>query len=85
VTYPAASVSANRDAADQVPDLLEAVALLVERPENGIGRGSVGTVVDMLDGEHVLVEFADDQGRAYAITPCPTNELLVLRFVPVAA
>jgi hypothetical protein len=33
----------------------------------------------------VLVEFSDDQGRAYAITPLPVAELLVLHYVPRAA
>jgi Domain of unknown function (DUF4926) len=63
------------------PVLLDVVALLAARPEASVVRGNVGTVVDELDGENVLVEFADDEGRAYAITPCPTSELLVLRFV----
>jgi len=57
----------------------------VDRPEAGIGRGSVGTVVDLLDGQDLLVEFADDEGQAYAIAPRPTAELLVRRFVPAAA
>lgn len=74
-----------RDAAGRTPALLDTVALLVERPDAGLERGGVGTVVDVLDGEDLLVEFADDEGRAYAIAPCPTAELLVLRFVPAAA
>jgi len=57
----------------------------VDRPEAGIGRGSVGTVVDLLDGQDLLVEFADDEGQAYAIAPRPTAELLGRRFVPAAA
>jgi hypothetical protein len=65
-----------------VPDV---VALLEDLPEAGVARRSVGTIVDELNGEDVLVEFADDEGRAYAITPCRTSELLVLRFVPVDA
>ena len=71
--------------ADRRPALLDVVALLADRSDAAVGRGSVGTVVDELDGENLLVEFADDEGRAYAIAPCPTSELLVLRFVPVAA
>ena len=34
---------------------------------------------------HVLVEFGDDQGRAYAIAPCQYGDLLVLNYVPEAA
>ena len=77
-------MSSNREA-ERRPALLDVVALLADRTEAGVGRGSVGTVVDELDGEDVLVEFADDEGRAYSIAPCPTAELLVLRFVPIAA
>jgi Domain of unknown function (DUF4926) len=73
------------DVAERTPALLDTVAVLVDRPEAGIGRGSVGTVVDVSDSQNLLVEFADNEGHAYAITPCPTAELLVLRFVPAVA
>jgi hypothetical protein len=33
----------------------------------------------------LLVEFSDDEGRAYAIVPCPRADLLVLHYVPEAA
>lgn len=48
-------------------------------------RGQVGTVVESLDEQTVLVEFADDQGRAYAVVPCERSNLLVLHYVPQAA
>jgi hypothetical protein len=65
--------------------VLGAVALLNDRPEAGLARGQVGTVVELLDRQTALVEFSDDEGRAYAIAPCPTSELLVLHYVPEAA
>jgi len=48
-------------------------------------HGQVGTIVEQLDDKTLLVEFSDDRGRAYAITPCPQADLLVLHYVPGAA
>jgi hypothetical protein len=67
------------------PDLLDVVALLNDRPSEALTRGQVGTVVETLDDATVLVEFSDDEGRAYAITPCPRDGLLVLHYEPEAA
>ncbi|MGA8446329.1 MAG: DUF4926 domain-containing protein [Roseiarcus sp.] len=66
-------------------DLLHAVALLRDLPEHGLVRGQVGTIVEALDDATLLVEFSDDDGRAYAIVPCPRDALLVLRTAPLAA
>jgi Domain of unknown function (DUF4926) len=66
----------------RVPDV---VALLADMPAEGLARGQVGTVVELLDQGNVLVEFSDDEGRAYAIAPCRQSELLVLCYVPQAA
>jgi hypothetical protein len=70
---------------DRRPAVLDVVALLADLPAQALARGQVGTVVETLDTRTVLVEFADDQGRAYAIAPCPCSELLVLHYVPQAA
>jgi Domain of unknown function (DUF4926) len=67
------------------PAVLDVVALLADVPAHGLARGQVGTVVELLDGKTVLVEFADEQGGAYAIIPCPREELLLLHYVPQAA
>jgi hypothetical protein len=64
------------------PSLLDAVALLQDVPERGLTRGQVGTVVEGLGGDTALVEFSDDEGRAYAIAPLPFAELLVLHYEP---
>jgi hypothetical protein len=58
---------------------------LTDLPAEGLARGQVGTIVEHLDDRALLVEFSDDQGRAYAIAPCPRSELLVLHYVPEAA
>jgi hypothetical protein len=67
------------------PNLLDVVALLTDLLTQRLERGQVGTVVETLDEQSVLVEFADDQGRAYAVVPCSRSELLVLHYVPQAA
>jgi hypothetical protein len=64
--------------------LLASVALLRDLPERGLVRGQVGTIVEELDGATALVEFSDDQGRAYAIALCPRDALLLLRTEPLA-
>jgi Domain of unknown function (DUF4926) len=66
------------------PALLDAVALLSDLSEPGLARGQVGTVVEILDDDTVLVEFSNDDGRAYAVTPCPRSQLLVLHYLPEA-
>jgi hypothetical protein len=67
------------------PSALDVVALLADFPAVGLARGQVGTVVELLDKDFVLIEFSDDQGSAYAIAPCPRSELLVLHYVPQTA
>jgi hypothetical protein len=72
-------------AKNEGPSVLDVVALLADVPAEGLARGQVGTVVEALDQENVLVEFSDDRGGAYAVLPCSRAELLVLHYVPQAA
>ena len=65
--------------------LLSSVALLTDLPERGLFRGQVGVIVETLDDATALVEFSDDQGRAYAMAPCSLDALLVLWTMPRAA
>jgi hypothetical protein len=67
------------------PSQLDAVALLADRLADGLARGQVGTVVETLADDALLVEFSDDEGRAYAVVPCRTSELLVLHYTPETA
>lgn len=62
--------------------LLDVVATLQDFPKQQVVIGQVGTVVEELDGEHVLVEFADLNGVAYAIAPMPVAQLMVLKHAP---
>lgn len=65
--------------------VLDVVALLTDLPAQRLVRGQVGTIVEQLDNETLLVEFSDEQGHAYAMAPCPRAELLVLHYVPEPA
>jgi hypothetical protein len=69
---------AKKRAKSERPALLDVVALLSDVPAEGLARGQVGTVVEQLGDEILLVEFSDDKGNAYAVVPCPRTELLVL-------
>ena len=80
-----AVMEAKTRATSEGPSVLDVVALLSNLPAEGLARGQVGTVVEQLDDRTSLVEFSDDQGRAYAVAPCPRAELLVLHYVPEAA
>ncbi|HEY4773356.1 MAG TPA: DUF4926 domain-containing protein [Xanthobacteraceae bacterium] len=72
-------------AREQKLAVLDVVALLADRPAEGLARGQVGTVVEALDDTAVLVEFSDDEGKAYAVVPCARSELLILHYAPQAA
>ncbi len=78
-------MKAKKDTKRQRPSLLDVVAMLTDLPAQGLARGQVGTIVDQLDDKTLLVEFSDDQGRAYAVAPCRQADLLVLHYVPEAA
>jgi hypothetical protein len=70
---------------DRGRDFLSAVALIRDLPQHGLIRGQIGTIVEDLDDATALVEFSGDDGRAYAVVPCPRDALLVLRTAPVVA
>jgi hypothetical protein len=80
-----ALMKAQEDARNEGPSLLDVVALLTDVPEQRLARGQVGTIVEQLDNQTLLVEFNDDEGRAYALVPCQPEDLLVLHYVPQAA
>ena len=47
-------------------------------------RGQIGTVVMTYDGSTFEVEFADTQGRAFAMLPVAAGKLLLLHDAPAA-
>jgi hypothetical protein len=69
----------------ETPRPLDLVALTADRPKDCLARGSIGTVLEMLDETTVLVEFDDDLGRASTTAMCTNTELLVLHYAPPQA
>jgi len=65
--------------------LLDVVALTVDRPEKGLVRGQVGTVVEVLSRGAYEIEFSDDDGRTYAQSALPAEQLMVLHYRPELA
>jgi Domain of unknown function (DUF4926) len=59
--------------------LLDVVALLDDKPVEGLVAGQVGTVVDVLAPNVFEVEFLDSNGKTLALTELKRPELLVLK------
>ena len=59
--------------------LFDVVALLKDRPEEGLVRGQVGAIVDEYAPGIFDVEFSDTQGKTYAMAIVPATELMRLR------
>jgi membrane protein implicated in regulation of membrane protease activity len=70
---------------DSTVRLLDVVGLTVDRPEKGLIRGQVGTVVEVLSRGAFEVEFSDDDGRTYAQAALPAEQLMVLHYRPELA
>lgn len=62
--------------------VLDVVALTEDIPNRGLLRGQVGTVVESLGPGVFEVEFADNDGRTYAMLSLKSSQLLVLHYQP---
>ncbi len=62
--------------------VLDVIALTVDLPEKGLRRGQVETLVEELAPGIFEVEFADLDGRAYAMSAVPAEQLMVLHHLP---
>jgi Domain of unknown function (DUF4926) len=79
------------EAVETMDDIREndVVALLIDRPEEGLRRGDIGTVVHVFDAtrEHphgFVVEFVDESGNVQAQADIVDSSMIVkLRFRPV--
>ncbi len=60
--------------------VLDVVALTEDISDRGLRRGQVGTVVESLGPGIFEVEFADNDGRTYAMLPLKSSQLLVLHY-----
>ncbi len=65
--------------------LLDVIAVVDDLPDQGLRRGQVGTVVELLAPGIYEVEFCDDEGRTYAQASIQRNQLMVLRYEPQPA
>ena len=65
--------------------LLDVVALLVDKPEEKLNTGQVGTVVELLAPDVYEVEFLDSKGGTIAVTELKRADLLLLQHEPVMA
>jgi uncharacterized protein DUF4926 len=63
-------------------DLNSVVAMLEDRPEEGLIRGQVGTVVENWVPGVFEVEFCDDNGKTYAMAALKAKQLMPLQVVP---
>jgi len=65
--------------------LLDVVALLDDKPDEGLAAGQVGTVVELLAPDVFEVEFLDPNGKTIALSKLSRAELLVLRHEPAVS
>ena len=65
--------------------LLDVVVLNESLPDQNLQRGSIGTVVEVLENDDFLVEFADLKGVAYAMVELPASFLIKVYSEPVSA
>jgi len=63
-------------------ELLSVVTLLEDMPAKGLTRGQVGTVVETWAPGVFKVEFADDEGRAYAMVALRADQVMRLHYEP---
>ena len=67
----------------------DVVALLVDRPDEGLRRGDMGTVVHVFEATNdhpygLVVEFIDESGATQALADIVDPSMIVkLRFRPV--
>jgi len=61
---------------------LDVVALSEDLPKEGLLKGQVGTIVEILSDENFEVEFANNEGVSYALLPLKNSQLIRLHFNP---
>lgn len=65
--------------------ILDVVATLEEIVSARLAKGQLGTIVDVLSDDVMLVEFADLGGATYALEPIPAGKLIELHHAPAMA
>ena len=67
--------------------LLDAIVLDKDLPMLGLRRGTIGTIVEVINADTFLVEFSAVNGESYAMEFLKKNQLLKVHQqpIPVAA
>jgi hypothetical protein len=66
-------------------EILDVVVLTEALPNLSLRKGELGTIVEILDKDVFLVEFADTKGVTYAMTALSSSILMKVFYEPVAA
>lgn len=69
--------------ATQDLELLDAIVLDKDLPALGLRRGTIGTIVEVINADTFLVEFSAVNGESYAIEFLKKNQLLKVHQEPV--
>ena len=64
---------------------LDVVGLTTDLAEKHLRRGTLGTVLEVLDTDTYLIEFADKQGVAYSFVVLNASQLLKVWHEPAVA
>jgi len=69
---------------ENIINLLDVVALIVDLPEYKLYRGQVGTVVEILaNGKAFEVEFSDRDGRTFESLGLRPDQIMLLHYKPI--
>jgi hypothetical protein len=60
----------------------EVVALTADIPAEGLVRGQVGTIVEIMAPGFFEIEFIDNNGNTYGLCTVPESDLMVLHHEP---
>lgn len=66
-------------------ELFDVVVLIEAIPSYNLRKGVSGTIVEILDEEVFLIEFADTKGVTYAIVPIKLSSLMKVYYEPLLA
>jgi Domain of unknown function (DUF4926) len=69
----------------EIFELLDVVVLTEAIPSLSLRKGELGTIVEALDKDVFLVEFADNKGVTYAMPALNLSVLMKVYYEPVAA
>ena len=69
---------------DQI-QLLDVVVLAEDFLRENLRKGTIGTVVEKFNEDDFLVEFADQEGKAYAFEELSFHQLLKVYYAPASA